>query len=513
MKNKICIIYILVFTIQTIFSQQIRYWETNSQLYAKAMKSTLDGGFVVSGSVNIQNNFFAGFVFYSDSSGQNHWEKVYTSFDNTFSFETIEQFPDSRFIAGGKMYNPITAQLGGALLKLDQNGNEIWKKSIADGSGAEILISDLLIDSDSSFLIVAKKTENNDGSYVIKMDTSGYILWQKSFEMPGNDKIELNSLKQASDKSLYVVGKVISNNSQNGLIMRLDSLGNTVWIKKNTYSNSSFTDLLLDCDHLFCRNGTGFGEVIVSSLDLNGNAIWNLKFPEYEDLNFPYTPGKRKLIFDTDSNIVLYSSNFSFSTFHRFSRDGINIDGMYGFGTSQGIEFYPNGSCAILLSGPAYGVKSSLITDFHFAVTRLENFNSKLSSCMWPIMELGTTISDNTTDISLSTSSICTTSTAMMENVTAFISIDNNCVEFLGNIDEIAINNFEITPNPTKEMIEISMNSTGELPQKGYLVDALGNEVLIFKISSANEIIDVSPFGSGIYWVKIGDTTKKLILD
>ena len=410
------------------------------------------------------------------------------------------------------MFNPITNQLGGALLKLDHQGNEIWKKSISDSSGADIVVTDLLIETDSSFLLVAKKTGTSDGNYIIRMDTSGNILWQNSFEMPGNDKIELISLKQASDKSLFIAGTHMSNNIPSGLLMRLDSAGNVLWVKKNTYPNSRFTDLLIDSDQLFCRNATEFGQAIVCSFDFNGNSLWNLKFPESEDLNGPYTPGKRKLIFDTDSNLVLYGSNFSFSSFYRFSRGGITIDGIYGFGSSQGIDFYPNGSCAILMSGPAYGVKSSLITNNHFAVTRLVNFSSNQSSCLWQNMAVGTNVSDNTTDISLSPSSIITVSNAMMENVTAFISIDNNCVEFLGSIDEIAINDFEISPNPTNDLIQLSINSTGELPSNGYLVDALGNEVLHIKINSSQETIDASKVHSGIYWLKIGDKSKKVII-
>jgi hypothetical protein len=520
MQSKLILILFLFVNSLTIFSQQTdlwsrRYSELNSQLNAKTLKSTLNGGYVVAGNANIQfgqTNYVAGIVFYSDSSGLNHWEKAYSSFDNTFSFETIAQLSDSGFIAGGNMFNPMTNQLGGALLKLDHQGNEIWKKSISDGSGADIVVTDLLIETDSSFLLVAKKTVNSDGNFIIRMDTSGNILWQNSFEMPGNDKIELISLKQASDKSLFIVGTHMSNNIPSGLLMRLDSLGNVLWVKKNTYPNSRFTDLLIDSDQLFCRNATEFGQAIVCSFDFNGNSLWNLKFPESEDLNGPYTPGKRKLIFDADSNLVLYGSNFSFSSFYRFSREGVNIDGINGFGSSQGIDFYPNGSCAILMSGPAYGVKSSLITNNHFGVTRLVNFNSNQSSCLWQNMALGTNVSDNTADISLSPSSICTTSIAMMENVTAFISIDNNCVEFLGSIDEIAFNDFEISPNPTNELIHLSINSAGELTSKGYLVDGLGNEVLHFKINSSQETIDASKVHSGIYWLKIGDKSKKVII-
>jgi hypothetical protein len=164
------------------------------------------------------------------------------------------------------------------------------------------------------------------------------------------------------------------------------------------------------------------------------------------------------------------------------------------------------------MSGPAYGVKSSLITNNHFAVTQFENFNSNQSSCFWGYQSQKINITDSLTAISLLPSSVITVSIAMMENVTAFISIDTNCVEFLGSIDEIAINDFEISPNPTNELIQLSINSTGELPSNGYLVDALGNEVLHIKINSSQETIDASKVHSGIYWLKIGDKSKKVII-
>ncbi|MFM8243771.1 MAG: hypothetical protein ACKN86_13285, partial [Crocinitomicaceae bacterium] len=103
-------------------------------------------------------------------------------------------------------------------------------------------------------------------------DTSGNILWQKSFEALGAEKIEFNAIKQAADKSIFITGTLISGSDQAGVLLRLDSLGNLLWIKKNAYSNSNFTDLLIDNDHLFCRNSTtNFGDVILSSFDYNGN--------------------------------------------------------------------------------------------------------------------------------------------------------------------------------------------------------------------------------------------------
>ncbi|NBU48046.1 MAG: hypothetical protein EBS34_11530, partial [Flavobacteriales bacterium] len=102
MKSIFSIISLLTATI--LYGQQYRYWEQNSQFYARNFSTTLDGGFIVSGYATTQfgqNNYVISFVCYSDSSGQHHWENLYTNFTDTFSFETVAQLPDSSFIVGG----------------------------------------------------------------------------------------------------------------------------------------------------------------------------------------------------------------------------------------------------------------------------------------------------------------------------------------------------------------------------------------------------------------------------
>ena len=506
----------VLFTTVTIFGQQHRYWEQNSQFYAKNFSTTLDGGFIVSGYATTQfgqNDYVISFVCYSDSSGQNHWEKLYTNFADTFSFETVAQLPDASFIVGGKQFNPITNQLGGALLKLDSQGNEIWKKSISDSSGADIVISDLLIDSDTSFFLVTKKTGTADGNGVILMDTSGSIIWQKSFEIFGTDKLEINALKLGADKSIFIAGSLFFGNNQAGVLMRLDSLGNLLWIKKNAYPNSNFTDLLIDNNHLFCRNSTtNLGDVILSSFDYNGNHLWSVNVWEVDVTSFPLELSRRKLSFDSDSNLITHCSNYAYSIFSRFSREGTFIDALAGLGVSQGVEFFPNGSCMYLMSGPSVGLKSMEIYNRHFAVTRSENFNSFPNNCFWEYQIQYSQISDSTTSISIIPSSIYSVSNAMMENVSAFISIDNSCVDFIGSINENVYDDFEIYPNPTNGNIHLTFHAEGDLPRRGYLMDALGNEVLNFEINSSEKTLDLSLIQAGIYWLKIGDASKRLII-
>jgi hypothetical protein len=111
----------VIFFAQSVDLRTKKYWENSSHLNAKEMIVTLDKGFAVVGSTDIffGPSYIGGFVFYSDSSGNNHWEKIYTSFGDVFSFESIIQLPDSCFIAGGKMFNPITNRNGGKTAHVD----------------------------------------------------------------------------------------------------------------------------------------------------------------------------------------------------------------------------------------------------------------------------------------------------------------------------------------------------------------------------------------------------------
>jgi len=147
-----------------------RFYESNSHLNVRDIQITKDNGFVVVGNAQIlfgQQNYNGSFIFYNDSSANissnYHWEKVYTTFGNVedFSFEKVQELPDSSLIVAGKMFNLISNTYGGALLRMDRNGNEIWKKSLETGSNEPIMISDINVETDSTFFDF--RFQNGDG--------------------------------------------------------------------------------------------------------------------------------------------------------------------------------------------------------------------------------------------------------------------------------------------------------------------------------------------------------------
>ena len=138
------------------------------------------------------------------------------------------------------------------LVKADTLGNEIWKKRIGlagwDENGYSIKIS-----SDGKLLISGDKRVHNvwstNGAYLLKVDTSGAIIWQQYFSsnggMPATALIEL-----PNTDILAIAAKGYGNNTRLELI-KLDSSGNLIYDK--VYG--SFTDNIVPYSMILNNHG------------------------------------------------------------------------------------------------------------------------------------------------------------------------------------------------------------------------------------------------------------------
>jgi hypothetical protein len=521
----ICFINLFSFLIH---SQQFdvntkRFYESNSHLNVRDIQITRDNGFVVVGNAQIQfgqQNYVGSFIFYNDSSSvissNYHWEKVYTTFGNVedFSFEKVQELPDSSLIVAGKMFNLMSNTYGGALLRIDRNGNEIWKKSLEIGNNEPTIISDIYIESDTTFLIVGSKMGASNQSYLCRIDLSGNLVWQKSFSLEGANILELFSLEKLQNGPIILSGKgFVDPMYPHGILIMLDSLGNVSWSIQNDQIYSSFTDVITDQNTIYCRNIDSDGKYVnsVSAFDLAGNNLWNYSI---SDAEMNISNNRRKIHFDQDSNLVVYYSNFSYGNFHRLSRQGNYIGEFAAMGVAQGIEIdKEDGKVLVLSSGPSYGVKSSLVLTNHFAVTKLDNIQSSQSGCIWNYSSNSAQGLATFTNINLLPADSCILSNAMMENVTVFITIDNNCVEFLGGLEEDKMLDFEVFPNPTSQIATIRLAERMGINNLGSILNMLGDEVLTFKISTTETLLDLSTLLPGLYWIKIGDSIQKIMLN
>ncbi len=167
------------------------------------------------------------------------------------------------------------------VLKLDSDGNEIWEKTIGSNGleRGESIISTL----DGGYLIVGTKVSAGlqEQFYLIKTDSVGNVLWEKTY---GGNSIDYGKkVIQLSDSSYVVSGTTSSYGSgQNDFyIIKVDQLGNLLFTKTIGGSqNELLWDMILTSDNkiVLCGSTISFGagnnDGYLVNLDLNGNLNW-----------------------------------------------------------------------------------------------------------------------------------------------------------------------------------------------------------------------------------------------
>lgn len=279
---------------------------------AESIRQTTDGGYIIAGEsesidgdVTGNNGYKDYWVVKVDSSGNLIWEK---SFGGTWSDNTpmIQETTDGGVIVAGESSSndgDVSGNNGGSsdywIIKLDINGNIIWQNCLG-GSSTDVAYS-IEQTTDGGYIVAGKSSSSdgditgNNGNYdywVVKLDISGNISWQKS--LGGSQWDIAYSVQQTTDGGYIVAGKINSVNGDitenNGLwdywVVKLDNIGNIIWQKSYGGSNDDYAYSIKqtsDGGYIIAggSNSTD-GDVIGSSgsgcwivkIDSVGNIIW-----------------------------------------------------------------------------------------------------------------------------------------------------------------------------------------------------------------------------------------------
>lgn len=134
-------------------------------------------------------------------------------------------------------------------IRVDNSGNLLWQKTIG-GSGRDYgIFAQQTIDGGFILTGASNSTDGevsgNHGDYdywVVKLDQSGNLIWQKSLGGTGDD--ESACIRQTSDAGYILTGGVTSNDGQvsgnhgssDYWVVKLDAIGNIIW--QNCYGGS-----------------------------------------------------------------------------------------------------------------------------------------------------------------------------------------------------------------------------------------------------------------------------------
>lgn len=260
---------------------------------ANSVQQTQDGGYILAGtSISLdgdvtgnllETNFW---IVKLNSTGNIQWQKTLGG-NGQDRANAIQQTSDGGYIVVGETSSPdgdVTgyhSNIDYWIVKLDSLGNIQWQKALG-GSLSDRGYSVQQV-SDGGYIVAGDSTSSdgdvtvNHGAqdfWIVKLNSTGNILWQKSLGGTLNDSAK--SIQQTSDGGYIVAGETNSTNGNvvgnhgtfDYWITKLDSNGNLQWQK--TLGGSSY-DFIGSIDQTFDNGYIIAGSSMSSNGDLTEN--------------------------------------------------------------------------------------------------------------------------------------------------------------------------------------------------------------------------------------------------
>ncbi|NJD78242.1 MAG: hypothetical protein FIB08_14315 [Candidatus Methanoperedens sp.] len=135
-----------------------------AQTTIKSVQETKDGGYIAVGDVNYfsSKGFQDTGIIKLDASGNVQWNRTIKGGIGQ-SVLSIMESPDGGYIIGGKINMYRTTGVDAMILKIDESGNELWKKTISEDGDENI--NSIIRTSDNGLMFAGSKKVDKDGQF------------------------------------------------------------------------------------------------------------------------------------------------------------------------------------------------------------------------------------------------------------------------------------------------------------------------------------------------------------
>jgi hypothetical protein len=196
------ILYKMDTSYQVIWNKM--YLDTDTYPYSigTTVRETINKtGYVMAGEhgISIQTSFFQ--LIRTDTLGNLLWRKYYGGAYNKSRCENLVVLPDGGYLLGGYTFSSVVNSLNGMLVKTDSMGNQIWRKQY--GGFYKDGFARIALALDGNYIIgnvfeINPNTPLVNQINIIKTDTAGNILWNKTYCKPRMLTL-LHSIKALDD--------------------------------------------------------------------------------------------------------------------------------------------------------------------------------------------------------------------------------------------------------------------------------------------------------------------------
>ena len=227
----------------------------NTVDYIRSVQQTSDNGYIMAGYTYSSNNgtlvgmtsngVFDGWIIKLNETGTVQWQKLFGGTGEDYA-NSIRQTSDGGYVVAGQSFSSNSGTLAGLtnngvsdvwVLKLNVSGDIQWQKFF--GGTGEDYANSIRQTSDGGYILAGTYNGGVSG-WVLKLDDNGNLQWQKI--LGGLQSEFLLSAQQTTDGGYIIAGYTGSSNSgtligvtHNGgydcWVIKLDAAGDTQWQK------------------------------------------------------------------------------------------------------------------------------------------------------------------------------------------------------------------------------------------------------------------------------------------
>jgi len=239
-----------------------KYFGNQFEMIGSFIQQTVDGGFILTGTSSSADTTQI-VVIKLNPSGEKIWENFYKKDKLNFGV-AIYQTPDTGYLLFGNTMNQNENTMDLYILKLNTDGLLLWDKTLGE-SGDDQVFS-VKPTTDGGFILCGQtqvSIDQEEDAFLIKMDTSGNVEWKRFFG-EGKPDVAKDCIQTEEDGFAFVGTTVNQNGNLSIMLVKTDAYGNLIW-QRNFGSKGNFIGNSLtqtpDKGFLICSETDSFSEM------------------------------------------------------------------------------------------------------------------------------------------------------------------------------------------------------------------------------------------------------------